>query len=121
MLSLAPPASAKSPTAWVPTRKQGAKIAVTADNDANLYEIPADTEAPNVNGYRENSLHKEYYCFHAEFLQYKTKSTNGVPDAHLKAQIRTLVSILAYYIKAIGGFFPSSLIKRTQPPKPLPA
>ena len=84
---------------------QGTKIAATADDDADPNEIPADTEAPNVNGYCEETLHKDCYCFHAEFPQYKTKSTNGVPNVHLKEQISTLVSGLAYYIKATGGLF----------------
>ena len=84
---------------------QGAKIAVTTGDGINADKIPADTEALNVKGYRKETLHKEYYFFQGEFAQYKTKSTNGVPDVHLKAKISTLVSGLAYYIKSTGGCF----------------
>ena len=38
---------------------QGAKISVTTGDDTDPDEIPADTEAPNVNGYREETLLKE--------------------------------------------------------------
>ena len=38
---------------------QGAKIAVTTGDDTNPDEITADTEAPNVNCYREENLLKE--------------------------------------------------------------
>ena len=84
---------------------QGTNVGAPADVDTEPEEIPADTEALNVNGYREETLYKEYYCFQGDFAQYKTKSTNGVPDVHLKAKISTLVSGLAYYIKSTGGCF----------------
>ena len=82
---------------------QGAKIAITTGNNTDYDEIPDDTEAPNVKGYHEETLLKEYYCVQGNFAQYKTKSTNGVPDVHLKAKVRTLVAGLAFYIKATGG------------------
>ena len=84
---------------------QGAKIAATTGDDTDPDEIPEDTEAPNVNGYRKETLLKEYYCVQGDFAQYKTKSTNGVPDVHLKAKVSTLVAGLAFYIKATGGCF----------------
>jgi hypothetical protein len=84
---------------------KGANFAGPAVDNTEPEEIPADTEALNVNGYREETLHTDYYCFQGDFAQYKTTSTNGVPDLHLKGKICTLVSGLAYYIKAAGGCF----------------
>ena len=84
---------------------QGAKIAVTTGDDTDPDEIPADTEAPDINGYRIDTLLKEYYCVQGKFAQYKTKSTNVVPDVHLKVKVSTLVLGLAFYIKATGGCF----------------
>jgi len=84
---------------------KGSNFAGPAVDNTEPEEIPADTEALNVNGYREETLHTDYYCFQGDFAQYKTTSTNGVPDVHLKGKISTLVSGLAYYIKAAGGCF----------------
>ena len=46
-------------------------IATTnADNNDDPMEIPADTEALNINGYHAENLVKESYFFHADFPQY---------------------------------------------------
>jgi hypothetical protein len=100
---------------------QGAKIAVTANDDDDTDVIPADTEALNVKGYRVEDLHKEYYCFQGEFPQYKTKSTNGVPNIHLKEKSAHSFLASRFTSNPPAAAFPSSLIKRTQQPKPLPA
>ena len=101
---------------------QGTKVTtVNADNNAVPMEIPVDTEAPNINGYHVDNLVKEYYCFHADFPQYKTKSTNGVPDIHLKKKISRSSLGLRTRPKQLAADFPSSPIKRSRPPDQLPA
>ena len=92
----------------------------TGKDDTNPTMIPADIEEMDAIGYPTDTLLIEYYCFYTDLPKYITKSTNEVPNIHLKENSACSSLALCITPKQPAAGFIYLPIKRSQPPNLLP-